>query len=75
MEDKEKTRKFLQDRPYSPKFSLMKPNEPIAKNLTFPLIVKSPKSTGSKDVLLATDADDSITTSKHYAVKIPMKPS
>lgn len=35
----------------------MKPNEPIAKNLTFPLIVKSPKSTGSKDVLLATDAD------------------
>lgn len=57
MEDKEKTRKFLQDQPYSPKFLLMKPNEPIAKNLTFPLIVKSPKSTGSKDVLLATDAD------------------
>lgn len=57
MEDKEKTRNYLKDQPYSPKFSLMKPNEPIAKNLTFPLIVKSPKSTGSKDVLLATDAD------------------
>nr|WP_216604695.1 ATP-grasp domain-containing protein [Lysinibacillus fusiformis] len=57
MEDKEKTRNYLKNQPYSPKFSLMKPNEPIAKNLTFPLIVKSPKSTGSKDVLLATDAD------------------
>ncbi|MGE7598281.1 ATP-grasp domain-containing protein [Lysinibacillus fusiformis] len=57
MEDKEKTRNYLKDQPYSPKFSLMKPNEPIEKNLTFPLIVKSPKSTGSKDVLLATDAD------------------
>lgn len=57
MEDKEKTRNYLKDQPYSPKFSLMGPNEPIAKNLTFPLIVKSPKSTGSKDVLLATDAD------------------
>jgi len=57
MEDKEKTRNHLKDQPYSPKFSLMKPNEPIAKNLTFPLIVKSPKSTGSKDVLLATDVD------------------
>jgi len=57
MEDKEKTRNYLKDQPYSPKFSLMRPNEPIAKNLTFPLIVKSPKSTGSKDVLLATDAD------------------
>ncbi|KPN94812.1 ATP-grasp domain-containing protein [Lysinibacillus sp. ZYM-1] len=57
MEDKEKTRNHLKDQPYSPKFSLMKPNELIAKNWTFPLIVKSPKSTGSKDVLLATDAD------------------
>nr|WP_306432046.1 ATP-grasp domain-containing protein [Lysinibacillus fusiformis] len=57
MEDKEKTRNYLKDQLYSPKFSIMKPNEPIEKNLTFPLIVKSPKSTGSKDVLLATDAD------------------
>lgn len=53
----------------------MKPNEPIAKNLTFPLIVKSPKSTGSKDVLLATDADQLNNHLKALRSKIPMKPS
>ncbi|KOY80683.1 ATP-grasp domain-containing protein [Lysinibacillus macroides] len=57
MEDKEQTRNYLKDQPYSPKFSLIKPNDPLAGNLTFPLIVKSPKSTGSKDVLLANNAE------------------
>jgi len=57
MEDKEKTRNFLKNQPYSPKFYLLKPNEPVSNNLDFPLIVKSPKSTGSKDVLLANDSD------------------
>ncbi|MFJ7979847.1 ATP-grasp domain-containing protein [Lysinibacillus xylanilyticus] len=55
MEDKEKTRNFLKNQPYSPKFFLLKPNESVPNNLGFPLIVKSPKSTGSKDVLLAND--------------------
>ncbi|MGE7696505.1 ATP-grasp domain-containing protein [Lysinibacillus sp. NPDC094177] len=55
MEDKEKTRNFLKNQPYSPKFFLLKPNESVTNNIEFPLIVKSPKSTGSKDVLLAND--------------------
>ncbi|KOP80365.1 biotin carboxylase [Lysinibacillus sp. FJAT-14745] len=55
MEDKEKTRDFLKNQPYSPNFVLKKPNESLSNNMEFPLIVKSPKSTGSKDVLLATN--------------------
>ncbi|WP_029986873.1 ATP-grasp domain-containing protein [Lysinibacillus fusiformis] len=74
MEDKEKTRNYLKDQPYSPKFSLMKPNELIAKNWTFPLIVKSPKSTGSKDVLLATDADQLNNHLKTLRSKNPYEP-
>lgn len=57
MEDKEKTRNFLKNQPYSPKFFLLKPNESFSNNPEFPLIVKSPKSTGSKDVLLANNSD------------------
>lgn len=58
MENKEETRLFLKDQPYTPKFFSIKPGEPISfekilANLKFPIIVKSPKSTGSKDVLLA----------------------
>lgn len=53
MEDKEATRNFLKNQPYSPKFYLLKPNEPSSFQHKFPMIVKSPKSTGSKDVLLA----------------------
>ena len=57
MEDKEKTRNILKDQPYSPKFVLKKPHESFTNNMVFPLIVKSPKSTGSKDVLFATNKD------------------
>lgn len=53
MEDKEETRNFLKNKPYSPKFYLVKPNESSTIDHKFPMIVKSPKSTGSKDVLLA----------------------
>ncbi|KOS68743.1 biotin carboxylase [Lysinibacillus contaminans] len=53
MEDKEETRNFLKNQPYSPKFVPIKPNESFANNMEFPVMVKSPKSTGSKDVLLA----------------------
>lgn len=56
MEDKEKTRNYLKNQSYSPKFFLIKPHESVPTNLEFPLIVKSPKSTGSKDVLLAKDS-------------------
>ncbi|MGE7674349.1 ATP-grasp domain-containing protein [Lysinibacillus sp. NPDC094403] len=58
MEDKEKTRNFLKNQPYSPNFFLLKPNESVPNNLEFPLIIKSPRSTGSKDVLLANDSSE-----------------
>lgn len=51
MEDKEETRNFLKDQPYSPWFFPLKPNETIPKRIGFPFVLKSPKSTGSKDVL------------------------
>ena len=58
MEDKEETRKFLKDKKYTPKFLSIKsnesiPTEKICEQFTLPIIVKSPLSTGSKDVLLA----------------------
>lgn len=55
MEDKEETRNFLKDQPYSPKYFSIKPKESLPTNIEFPLVVKSPKSTGSKDVLFATN--------------------
>lgn len=71
MEDKEKTRNFLKNQPYSPKFFLLKPNESFSNNLAFPLIVKSPKSTGSKDVLLANDTDQLKKHLSHLRSKNP----
>lgn len=53
MEDKEKTRLFLQDEPYSPLFQRLLPNDTLPQKIVFPIMVKSPKSTGSKDALLA----------------------
>ncbi|WP_431028582.1 ATP-grasp domain-containing protein [Lysinibacillus sp. LZ02] len=55
MEDKEETRNFLLNEPYSPKFQIINPQDQFTKKLHFPVIVKSPKSTGSKDVLLANN--------------------
>ncbi|MFJ6208456.1 ATP-grasp domain-containing protein [Lysinibacillus sp. NPDC092081] len=71
MEDKEKTRNFLKNQPYSPKFFLLKPNESFSNNMAFPLIVKSPKSTGSKDVLLANDSDQLKKHLSHLRSKNP----
>ncbi|MGE7688541.1 ATP-grasp domain-containing protein [Lysinibacillus sp. NPDC097214] len=71
MEDKEKTRNFLKNQPYSPKFFLLKPNESFSNNMAFPLIVKSPKSTGSKDVLLANDSDQLEKHLSHLRSKNP----
>lgn len=58
MEDKEETRKFLADKAYTPKFISINPHDVVStksiiEQLNLPIIVKSPKSTGSKDVLLA----------------------
>ena len=55
MEDKEETRKFLLNEPYSPKFQLIHSQQELPKMVRYPAIIKSPKSTGSKDVLLATN--------------------
>lgn len=52
MENKEETRSFLKDQPYTPKFHIINPDETLPSNLEFPVILKSPRSTGSKDVLL-----------------------
>jgi len=71
MEDKEKTRNFLKNQPYSPKFFLLKPNESFSNNMAFPLIVKSPKSTGSKDVLLANDSNQLEKHLSHLRSKNP----
>lgn len=59
MENKEKTRTFFKNQQYTPKFHIIqsgqKPSfKKIRSELVFPVIVKSPKSTGSKDVLFAT---------------------
>nr|WP_277587571.1 ATP-grasp domain-containing protein [Psychrobacillus antarcticus] len=58
MEDKEETRKFLKNKAYTPKFLSIRPTDVVSSKsiidqLSLPVIVKSPKSTGSKDVLLA----------------------
>lgn len=62
MNNKEQTRLFLKNQPYTPKFTVIKPGkeisfESILPMFTFPLMVKSPSSTGSKDVLLAENKD------------------
>ncbi len=64
MEDKEETRKFLLNKSYTPQFTVIGPNEIPTGKLIFPLIIKSPKSTGSKDVLFAKDKKE---FNKHLA--------
>lgn len=59
MENKEKTRNFLISQEYTPKFHILQADQKLSikairSKLEFPVIVKSPKSTGSKDVLFAT---------------------
>ncbi|KMY54971.1 biotin carboxylase [Bacillus sp. FJAT-27231] len=58
MEDKVKTRLSLKDQPFTPNFIEIKPTQSVKpltlpSSLKFPAMVKSPKSTGSKDALLA----------------------
>ncbi|MFE8699258.1 ATP-grasp domain-containing protein [Cytobacillus sp. FJAT-54145] len=56
MEDKVETRNALEGQPYNPKFFIVNPNDSYSlmyEKLNFPVMVKSPKSTGSKDALFA----------------------
>ncbi|MDZ5472993.1 ATP-grasp domain-containing protein [Bacillus sp. 31A1R] len=57
MENKQETRLALENESYTPKFHILSPGKTISineiPNLDFPVMVKSPKSTGSKDALLA----------------------
>lgn len=56
MEDKEETRNFLKDYAFTPKFLVLNEGDPISNiKMGYPVIIKSPKSTGSKDVLLANN--------------------
>ncbi|EIJ80615.1 hypothetical protein PB1_09652 [Bacillus methanolicus PB1] len=60
MEDKVLTRELLKDLPFSPHFAIYSPDDSLddfilKQKRYLPLIVKSPLSTGSKDVLLAND--------------------
>lgn len=62
MENKEDTRVALTNQLYTPKFLIIKPGERLVldtlnKTLTYPVIIKSSNSTGSKDVLLAEGAE------------------
>ncbi|WP_307000638.1 ATP-grasp domain-containing protein [Lederbergia panacisoli] len=61
MENKEETRSFLKDQSYTPKFAIINPGDSldsVIEKMTFPVIVKSPKSTGSKDVLYAANKNE-----------------
>ncbi|WP_371811529.1 ATP-grasp domain-containing protein [Sporosarcina sp. Te-1] len=58
MENKAATRELLRNYPFTPKHMIVSPSEwetfsPKEMKLAYPIIVKSPHSTGSKDVLLA----------------------
>ncbi|HDR7686774.1 TPA: ATP-grasp domain-containing protein [Bacillus toyonensis] len=77
MENKILTRNILKDLPISLNYSIYKPTESLSsffkKNnkINFPLIVKSPKSTGSKDVLLVKNKDQLILSIQSLLNKLP----
>ncbi|WP_026694592.1 ATP-grasp domain-containing protein [Peribacillus kribbensis] len=58
MENKEETRKFFKSEQFTPAFLIIEKNtnlpiEHLQETLTYPVMVKVPTSTGSKDVLFA----------------------
>ncbi|MEI4830664.1 ATP-grasp domain-containing protein [Bacillus sp. FJAT-53711] len=77
MENKILTRNVLKNLPISLNYLIYKPTESLSsfiektKKMTFPLIVKSPKSTGSKDVLLVKDKDQLISSIQGLLKKLP----
>ncbi|MBP3041247.1 ATP-grasp domain-containing protein [Bacillaceae bacterium Marseille-Q3522] len=76
MEEKTRIRELLKEEAYSPYFTIFDFDEPIrtyAKKLEtqLPLILKSPVSNGSKDVLLAKTKDEFIKGVKKLREKYP----
>ncbi|MEK4213669.1 biotin carboxylase [Bacillus wiedmannii] len=77
MENKILTRNVLKDLPISLSYLIYKPTESLSSffkktnKINFPLIVKSPKSTGSKDVLLVKDNDQLILSIQSLLKKLP----
>lgn len=74
MENKEETRSFLESYSYTPKFFIIKPGESIdavSKKVAFPVIIKFPKSTGSKDVIYAANKEDLKRETINLQVKNP----
>lgn len=67
MENKILTRNVLKNLPISLNYLIYKPTESLSSflktvEMKFPLVVKSPESAGSKDVLLAKDRDQLISS-------------
>lgn len=63
MENKEETRQFFSDHPFTPVFFLVDQDKSLSsaafpERLTYPVMVKCPKSTGSKDVIWAGNEDE-----------------
>ncbi len=77
MENKILTRNVLKKLPISLNYLIYKPTESLSsflektKEMNFPLIVKSPKSTGSKDVLLVKNKDQLILSIQSLLKKLP----
>ncbi|EEL70422.1 MULTISPECIES: ATP-grasp domain-containing protein [Bacillus] len=77
MENKILTRNVLKDLPISLNYLIYKPTEPLSsflkknKKINFPLIVKSPKSSGSKDVLLVKNKNQLILSIQSLLEKLP----
>ncbi|PEY89352.1 biotin carboxylase, partial [Bacillus cereus] len=77
MENKILTRNVLKDLPISLNYLIYKPTESLSsflektKEMNFPLIVKSPKSTGSKDVLLVKNKNQLIFSIQSLLNKLP----
>ncbi|MFJ8118839.1 ATP-grasp domain-containing protein [Bacillus mycoides] len=77
MENKILTRNVLKDSPISLNYLIYKPTEPLSsflkknKKINFPLIVKSPKSSGSKDVLLVKNKNQLILSIQSLLKKLP----
>lgn len=77
MENKILTRNVLKDLPISLNYLIYNPTESLSSffkktnKINFPLIVKSPKSTGSKDVLLVKNKDQLILSIQSLLKKLP----
>ena len=74
MEDKEKTRNFFKAATYSPTFRTLQPTEKFTDQMMFPIMIKSPKSTGSKDVLLAQNYNEMKSHISSLKKKYPLEP-